>query len=212
MATSEEIQNHFDPSHFVKKDKENYNYHLDKIENDPTMTKVYGLKKSSILNELNFFHVTTGLPPDYMHDLLEGIAKKEIPVILPKLIRDPDCDLNEYRITSQIQTFKNGKCDTSNKPAVPKSINNIASQSAAQMWTLICFIPLMLGEFVPRNNNVWEVLLLLKDLVEIVMSPVLELPICPYLQSIITDHHGLFKEIFPEVRLSPKHHFSGDDL
>ena len=34
---------------------------------------VKGVKGNSCLNNLNFYHVTTGQPPDIMHDMLEGI-------------------------------------------------------------------------------------------------------------------------------------------
>jgi len=34
----------------------------------------YGVTRDSILNTLNFFHVTSGLPPDIMHDIFEGVA------------------------------------------------------------------------------------------------------------------------------------------
>ena len=33
----------------------------------------YGVAGNSILNDLDFFHVTTGLVPDIMHNILEGM-------------------------------------------------------------------------------------------------------------------------------------------
>jgi hypothetical protein len=36
------------------------------------MAKVYGVKRSSMLNMSKFFHVVDGLDLDIMHDQLEG--------------------------------------------------------------------------------------------------------------------------------------------
>lgn len=115
--------------------------------------------------------------------------------------------MRENDIVSQIGLFQYGKCDITSKPAQPKCLGNIATQSASQMWTLVRLLPLMIGHFIPRNNSIWEILLLLKDSIDIAMSPVLDQRICPFLQSVISDHHLLFKENFANVRLSPKHHF-----
>ena len=37
------------------------------------ISTTYGLVNDSVLNRLSFFHVTDGLAPDIMHDVLEGI-------------------------------------------------------------------------------------------------------------------------------------------
>ena len=39
---------------------------------------VNSVKCDSVLNSLTFFHVTEGLPPDAMNDLLEGVVKYEL--------------------------------------------------------------------------------------------------------------------------------------
>ena len=38
----------------------------------------YGLSRDSILNSSCYFHVTEGLPPDSMDDLLEGTLQYEV--------------------------------------------------------------------------------------------------------------------------------------
>ena len=38
----------------------------------------YGLSRDSILNSSRYFHVTEGLPPDSMDDLLEGTLQYEV--------------------------------------------------------------------------------------------------------------------------------------
>ena len=45
----------------------------------------YGLTRDSILNQSRFFHVTEGLSPYCMHDLLEGTLQYEIKEMLKSL-------------------------------------------------------------------------------------------------------------------------------
>ena len=42
----------------------------------------YGLHYNSILNLSRFYHVTDGLPPDVMHDILEGCLQYEVKELL----------------------------------------------------------------------------------------------------------------------------------
>ena len=39
-----------------------------------TITTTYEINRDSVLNKLQYFHVTFGLPPDVMHDIFEGAA------------------------------------------------------------------------------------------------------------------------------------------
>ena len=42
-------------------------------EDDPRVN--YGLRRKCVFNPLQAFHCVTSMPPDSMHDLMEGIAK-----------------------------------------------------------------------------------------------------------------------------------------
>lgn len=106
MATSEEIQYKFDPVQFQERNETTYKYHLGEIEKDQSLISVYGLKKDSILNELKYFHITRGLPPDVMHDLLEGCVKKEITIVLKQLVSDSV--ITEKEVISKIRIFHYG--------------------------------------------------------------------------------------------------------
>ena len=48
-----------------------YNQKAAFVANDPASASVYGVKKQSISNHSNLFHVVDGLPSDIMHDMLE---------------------------------------------------------------------------------------------------------------------------------------------
>lgn len=82
------IQEIFDPSQFVLRTEENYQRHVELVERDPSIANQYGIKFNSPLNDLPSFHVTSGLPPDCMHDILEGVVPYEVGLILSKLLQE----------------------------------------------------------------------------------------------------------------------------
>jgi len=57
------------------------NYHEDISINNITLT---GLKELCVFNQINSFHVTQNFAVDIMHDILEGVCKYDIGIILKK--------------------------------------------------------------------------------------------------------------------------------
>ena len=55
----------------------------------------YGVVKDSILNTLQYFHVTEGLVPDIMHDVLEGSAQMEVKGLIKYLINNGNITLQD---------------------------------------------------------------------------------------------------------------------
>ena len=73
----------------------------------------YGIKFNSPLNNLAYYHVANyGLPPDPMHDLLEGYTNKITKLLLNELIHKQDC-FNLKALNTVIKSFHYG---TSTKP------------------------------------------------------------------------------------------------
>lgn len=65
----------------------------------------------------------------------------------------------------------------------------------------------MIGNIVPENNKAWDILLDLKDIVELVTATKLSEESLCFLDCKVSEHRQLFQEVFPEERLKPKHHF-----
>ncbi|KAI3363583.1 hypothetical protein L3Q82_001177 [Scortum barcoo] len=73
--------------------------------------------------------------------------------------------------------------------------------------TLIRLLSTIIGMMVPEEDKALEILLDLKDLVELVLSPVFTEDVIQYLSMKISDHRQLLQEVFPDVKLRPKHHY-----
>ena len=81
----------------------------------------YGLARDSILNQSRYFHVTEGLSPDCMHDLLEGTMQYEVKELLKSLIhRD---FISQQDINNRIAFFPYNSADAVNKPS-PVSLSS----------------------------------------------------------------------------------------
>ncbi|XP_035231911.1 uncharacterized protein LOC118203734, partial [Stegodyphus dumicola] len=192
----------------IKRTKNNYAYHLSQIAIDKSNEVIYGINSNCPFNELRYFHVTEGLPPDAMHDLLEGIVPYEIALILKHLILDNY--LNFDLLNERIKSFVFKGSDKANKiyKIDPNfSAKNTIGGNASANKTLIKLLPLMIGDLIPEDNscNYWSLLIILKNIVELVLSPELSLEMISYLKYLIDLHLSMFIDIFPNERLKIKH-------
>ena len=48
----------------------------------------YGISKTSALNLSRYFHVADGLPPDCMHDILEGVLPYAVKMLLLRFVTE----------------------------------------------------------------------------------------------------------------------------
>ena len=75
------------------------------------------------------------------------------------------------------------------------------------MWCLALYLPLLIGTCVPEDDEYWNLLCLLLQIVRIVFSPTINTDQVPYLQMLIQQHHEKFKELFLECTVIPKMHY-----
>ena len=76
----------------------------------------FGLTRDSILNSSQYFHVTEGLVPDAMHDVLEGSLPFEIKELIKHLIANRVITLPS--LNEMIKLFPYVGSDASNKPSL----------------------------------------------------------------------------------------------
>lgn len=76
----------------------------------------FGIDKDSILNQSAYYHVTEGLVPDIMHDVLEGTLSYELKELIRYLVHQKVLSLAS--INEAIQSFPYFGADARNKPSV----------------------------------------------------------------------------------------------
>ena len=199
------MQNEFDPINFQIRTKEVYEYHVRKIREDLRNESIYGIKCDSPFNQLCYYHVTSGLPPDIMHDILEGVAPYEIGLVLKHFCKEGFISYDF--LNTQIRKWKYGSLDSRNKPVEIDPTTGKLKQNAGRIWCLLRLLPLMIGHKVPRGNFYWDLIMQVKDISEIVFAPQIAKSHVAILHMHIQDNLHLFKELFPESRIKPKQHF-----
>lgn len=78
---------------------------------------------------------------------------------------------------------------------------------ASQAWCLARYLPMVLGNCIPEEDEKKQLYLLLLEIVEIVFSPLISPNQASYLQRIIEEHHESFKEQYPNTSIIPKMHY-----
>lgn len=124
LTNKEEIQSVFSENNpgLVLRSKELYTEHCNTLSEDPTLPSIYGVKKSCVLNSLQYFHSTDNYAVDIMHDLLEGIIQYELKLFFQYLIKNGYTSMNT--LLDRIQRFNYGYLERKNKPVGIKIYDN----------------------------------------------------------------------------------------
>lgn len=186
---------------------EQHNIFLEELE-DGQRQSVCGVKGSCALSALTYFHPVTGFPPDILHDFFEGVVPVELCLCLQDLIRKGFITFEG--LNKRIKSFPYKFSDKLNKPQLITKASfgtGRVSGNGHENWTLLPLLPFIIGTRIPEHEPSWEVLMDLKELVEIVVSTTLSEEILSYLDTKILDHRRLLIETFPGFNLKPKHHY-----
>ncbi|XP_035987597.1 uncharacterized protein LOC118560568 [Fundulus heteroclitus] len=193
-----------DDPNIILRTKELYSEHCNNMTQNPTLIHSFGVKRECPLNALQYFHCSNNYAVDIMHDLLEGVVQYELQLLFQYMVRT-NIDLNT--LSERIQSFNYGYLERNNRPsAIRIDGGNDLGLNAIQSWCLLRNTPLMFGDLIDRDNSYWRVILLLIQIVNTVCSPVITDGMTYFLKHLISDHHKLFKSVFTDKKLIPKHH------
>lgn len=84
---------------------------------------------------------------------------------------------------------------------------NIFLIIAAQMWCLGKSLPLLIGSFIPEEEDKWQHFLLLLKIVDIVFSPKTSVDSIGLLEGLIEEYLTQFKDLYPGKSVIPKMHY-----
>lgn len=143
-----------------------------------------------------------------MHDLFEGVVPVELARCIRVLISKKYFTLDG--LNTLIQTFPYKCGDKTNRPhAITRSFtsSNTIGGNAHENWTLLRLLPFVIGHILPEDEPAWQVILDLKEIVELVVAPVHTDETIAYLEAKVYDHRQCYLDLFPHIKLIPKHHF-----
>lgn len=179
-------------------------YNLDVIEGDVFKS---GVKEACIWHDIPNFSVLDQVGVDIMHDLLEGVCKYDMAFLIFYYINNLKIFSLEV-LNDRMAGFNYGP-DKGNKP-IALNAEYIKKYnirlSASEMMTLVRYFGLLIGDFVPRNDPVWNIYILLRQILDLITSLSLQKGCCKYLQTLIAEHHELYLK-YSNQDLKPKFHF-----
>lgn len=185
--------------------------HLDQCQlssESNEMSTWFGINRISILEVVPGFSVVTGLPHDIMHDLFEGFMHYELKLLLSYCV----CEQKYFTIKDlnhKISVFDFGEED---RPFLDPAITKVPNersirQSAAETIVLVKYLPLLLGDTIPEDDQNWYSFLLLIKICKIALSPIYTPDTVPYLRVLVEEKLLLYRKLYPEMTLKPKMHY-----
>ena len=207
-ATKDTRTQDFDEGSFIIASKESYDAKVELVAKDPNLSTCYGLKKSSTLNNLQYYHVATGLPSDVAHDIFEGFNIDLLKNLIKHCLKEKHFSLDMLNAT--IQNFPYVGADRTNKPGL---IYGLASsevqikQTASQSLCLVRLLPLMIGQHVPSNDVQWILFLRFLRCLDYILAPKLNKGEIQVMREEITSFLTDFFDTNKHLPVKPKAHF-----
>lgn len=180
------------------------NYACDLALNDLSMT---GIASECAFNILKSFHAAENVTFDLMHDLPLGILRVDVPLLLNELIKTTPLTLD---ILNTRITGTDYGVDAKDKP--PKISENHLTKNcitiyASEMFCLVKYLPIMVEDFVPEELPAWKWFLLMRKLLDILLSKSIQIETVLEVEDLVTLYLEMRLQLFPLETLKPKHHY-----
>ena len=80
----------------------------------------------------------------------------------------------------------------------------VYNYKATQMWSFAVYLPLMIGDKVPEEDQMWECFLLLLEITKYCTARVTSLAASHYVCALVDQHHREFRRCYPLQSFTPK--------
>ncbi|KAG1948860.1 immunoglobulin lambda-1 light chain-like [Pimephales promelas] len=99
--------------------------------------------------------------------------------------------------------------DAQDKPADVSPGSRRLSGLAVQNWCFLRLLPLLIGDRIrnPCENAAWQLVLQLREIVELICAPAITTDQVAYLKILIEEYIYFRRQLFPNEPLKPKHHY-----
>ena len=177
------------------------------VQANPELVKSYGVKDESIFHGLGDWHCVTHMPSDIAHDVFEGVAKKLLQLVLSRCVRNGYVTLPT--INQRISSFDYKGTDKRDKPAqlIKGTADSVkVKQTFSQTWCLIRLMPMMIGDWIPRHDAGWLLLLKFLHILEWICAPSLRRGHVVYVKEELEEFYADMQTVF-QNEMTPKEHF-----
>jgi len=124
-------------------------------------------------------------------------------------------------LNRRIDSFNYGPSESSNKPTPLKTSSHeicikqsgtytfyctdtfCSFLAASQTWCLVRFLPFLIADLIPKEDDCWEHNLLLMTITDYIFAPATTKGIVVYLKMSIEDFITKFRRLYPDRRITP---------
>lgn len=178
-------------------------YEADLLENIPANS---GVKERCVWLKVDGFRLFRQVGIDIMHDILEGVGKYIMALVIFKYVGRFKYFSLEF-LNTRIRNFVYGP-DARNKPVEISMVHLNKSNirlSSSEMLTLIRYFAVLIGDKVPGGDIHWTLYLKLREVVELAMATSVWLGLDAVMQDSVTQLNELYLLLSNES-LKPKFH------
>ena len=165
-----------------------------------------GIKEECIFNRLPDFHVTENFAVDIMHDILEGICESDL-IALIKYCTLEKKYFSFIELNSLLKSYDWGITDSGSipPPILEKDLKkDEIRMSATQMHTFVRHFGVLVAKFVPEDDPVWQIYIILRQILGIVCSQSIQIEYT-VLQNLIKEHNSLVRQLLKRTSKSKDH-------
>lgn len=178
-------------------------YETDLLEGIPANS---GVKERCVWTKVSGFRLFSQVGVDIMHDILEGVGKYIMALVISKYIKRFKYFSLEL-LNTRLQTFAYGP-DTRNKP-VELSMVHINKRhirlSSSEMLTFIRYFSVLIGDKVPGGDMYWALYIKLREVLELAMATSVWVGLNAVMRDCVTQLNELYLHLSNEP-LKPKFH------
>ena len=144
------------------------------------------------------------MPPCAAHDLFEGIVPFDLIFCIKHFVSEGWFSYAE--LNKRIANFR---FVGENKQVLPEiKIAEKLTETASEIRRYLMIFPIVTADKVQDfEDDVWKMMLLLREVCNVVCAPAISIQQTIFLQDKITDYLELRITCFPKIQLRPKHHF-----
>jgi hypothetical protein len=205
MSTRQRMQEVLDADECTMRSVALYETQLERVLQDESFSKTYGVSEPSPFSgKIVNFHPIHSLPPDIMHDLLEGVFPKVLALILKTWVTNGHLLLRDFN--ERMKTFPFFGTDKSEVPAPILNVNKPIKATASQMACLLRFFFFFVRENVSVHDEHYKLWVLLRRMQLFMFAPRICRRHIQDIKRVCEMHLTKFVELYPDVSVTPKLH------
>lgn len=201
-ASPDDLRHIFRVDHFRGRTQPEYVQELQRIRPESFVggsSRLFGLKCACPFLDLKHFDIVKFLPFDVVHDLLEGVVKYVLNLLLTHAAKT---DLLNLRVINSVIDKFDFKAADGSKPEHIRFTGHVVdlNGTASDIWTLVRFLPLILfvaGYTPVLRCSAFKVFIGLSEILTICLSPTVFKRDCDELQVKVEAWLVLLKLAFP---------------